>query len=111
MKQRWLKSRWSETRRRMHDMKPGEEIQLPMAEYVNAHSSEMRLNDCREEGEARWRVTKKGGVLKVRREESPAGEQHADRKQDHPGTGDPRVGEEDADGSGNEGQQGDNGSE
>jgi len=65
MQDRQQPARHSETRKRMQVMKPGEEIKLPIAEYVNAHSSQMRLNDLVAEGEPRWGVSRKKGILRV----------------------------------------------
>ena len=62
---RFQRIRWSETRRSMDGMKPGEKLILPESEYYNAHASAARLNDAYA-GTRRWETRRKPGAVEVR---------------------------------------------
>lgn len=65
MTKRFLRKRWSRTRRRMDRMKPGAVLRLPRKEYFNAHASTFRLNDAYA-GERQWTLQRQGPVLIVK---------------------------------------------
>ena len=46
MSDRFNRTRWSETRKKIDAMSPGEVLTFPCVEYFNCHSSVMRLNDA-----------------------------------------------------------------
>lgn len=46
MSDRFNRTRWSNTRKAIDAMSPGQELSFPVSEYFNCHSSVMRLNDA-----------------------------------------------------------------
>jgi len=62
---RFQRARWSETRRRMDAMRPGETLALARSEYYNAKSSTDRLNDAYE-GSRRWFLKRERDRVMVR---------------------------------------------
>ena len=46
MSDRFNRTRWSDTRKRIDAMSPGQELSFPATEYFNCHSSVLRLNDA-----------------------------------------------------------------
>lgn len=61
---RFQRCRWSDTRKKMEKMKPGDVLHLPMSEKNNAHGSANRLSDAYEN--RMWKDSRKGGKLVVR---------------------------------------------
>lgn len=53
MSDRFFRARWSETRKRIDDMRVGDSLKFPPDEYVNAKSSVERLNEAYA-GEREW---------------------------------------------------------
>jgi len=56
MSERFITTRWSPTRRSIHNLKPSQRRTFPESEYFNAQASVSRLNDayC---GEREWAIT------------------------------------------------------
>ena len=62
--EKFKKDRWSDTRKAMDAMQPGDVLTLPVTEYFNSLSSAPRLSDAYHP-DRHWRVSKKGGVLTI----------------------------------------------
>ena len=63
---RFVKERWSDTRRLMHELTPGGQIDRPLTEYYNAITSARRLKDAYE-GARKWRVSNKKTHIEITR--------------------------------------------
>lgn len=55
MTHRFQRSRWSDTRKSIHDLPLNSHLNLPATEYFNAKASVERLNDAY--GTTKWRIT------------------------------------------------------
>lgn len=62
---RFQKVRWSRTRKRIHDMRPGQTRKFNRTDYFNCHASVYRLNDAY--GERHWTMKVSGERITVKR--------------------------------------------
>lgn len=56
---RFQQARWSETRKRIFALQPGQSLAFPRSEYFNAHASVRRLNEAC--GKRMWVIATSGG--------------------------------------------------
>jgi hypothetical protein len=56
MSDRFNRTRWSDTRKAIDALKPGQSKKFPEAEFFNCHSSVMRLNDAYD-GERKYELS------------------------------------------------------
>lgn len=61
---RFQRARWSSTRKRIHDMRPGQRRHFKRTDYFNCHSTVYRLNDAYD-GARRWKMRVNGDRITV----------------------------------------------